>query len=133
VAALEPVAVAPIAPPKPAAPESFADLVEAIGTRHAHLSQQLHDYASLVTYAPPQLAIHPRRPIDGHIAKALDEVFPIGWQVALSEQPGEPTLREQELAAAKAARQAILDSPLVAEVVTHFPGSELQENQRSVA
>ena len=134
-AAIEPapVDVAPVAPAKPAAPATFAELVDAIGTRHAHLSQQLHDYASLVTYAPPQLAIHPRRPIDGHIAKALDEVFPIGWLVSLSEQAGEPTLREQELAAAEAARRAILESPLVAAVTAAFPAAELIEDQRSVA
>ena len=128
-----PAATAPVAPPKPAAPATFAELVDAIGTRHAHLSQQLHDYASLVAYQPPELAIHPRRPIDGHIAKALDEVFPIGWQVSLSEQAGEPTLREQELAAAEAARRAILDSPLVAAVTAAFPAAELIEDQRSVA
>jgi DNA polymerase-3 subunit gamma/tau len=124
---------APAAPPKPAAPESFADLVEAISSRHPHLSQQLHDYASLVTYAPPELVLHPRRPIDGNIAKALDEAFPIGWQVSLREQAGEPTLREQELAAAEAARRAILDSPMVAAVTAAFPGAELIEDQRSVA
>ncbi|WP_019832982.1 DNA polymerase III subunit gamma/tau [Sphingomonas sp. PR090111-T3T-6A] len=132
-ASMEPVAAAPVAPPKPVAPESFADLVEAISSRHAHLSQQLHDYASLVSYAPPELAIHPRRPIDGNIAKALDEVFPIGWQVSLREQAAAPTLREQELAAAEAARRAILESPLVAAVTAAFPGAELIEDQRSVA
>jgi DNA polymerase-3 subunit gamma/tau len=123
----------PAPPPKPSAPESFAALVEAVTTRHAHLSQQLHDYASVVRYAPPELSIHPRRPIDGNIAKALDEVFPIGWQVSLSEQPGDATLREQELAAAEAARRAILESPVVAAVTAAFPGAELIEDQRSIA
>jgi len=123
----------PPSPPVVTAPESFPALVEAIAGRHAHLAQQLHDYASLVRYAPPELAVHPRRPIDGHIAKALDDVFPIGWRVSLSEQPGEPTLREQELTAAEAAHRAILESPVVAAVLATFPGSELKENQRNIA
>ncbi len=141
VASPAPVALAqaaePAAPPPepapPAAPESFAALVEAVTSRHAHLSQQLHDYASVVRYAPPELVLHPRRPIDGNIAKALDEVFPIGWKVALHESAGEPTLREQELAVAEAARRAILESPVVAAVTAAFPGAELIEDQRSIA
>ncbi len=132
--AAQPVAqTEPIAPPRPAAPKSFAALVEAIASRHAHLSQQLHDYASVVRYAPPELVLHPRRPIDGHIAKALDEVFRIGWQVSLSELAGEATLREQELAAAEAARRDILESPVVAAVTAAFPGAELLDDQRSIA
>ena len=133
MAQAEPVAPPPPEPARPAAPESFAVLVEAITTRHAHLSQQLHDYASVVRYAPPELVLHPRRPIDGNIAKALEEVFPIGWKVALNETAGEPTLREQELAVAEAARRAILESPVVAAVTAAFPGAELVEDQRSIA
>ncbi len=133
VAQAEPVAPPPPEPARANAPESFATLVEAITTRHAHLSQQLHDYASIVRYAPPELVLHPRRPIDGNIAKALDEVFPIGWKVSLHETAGEPTLREQELAVADAARRAILESPVVAAVTAAFPAAELIEDQRSIA
>jgi DNA polymerase-3 subunit gamma/tau len=114
-------------------PADFPALIEGVASRHAHLAQQLHDYASLVRYAPPELAIHPKRPIDGNIAKALGEVFPIEWKVALADQPGEPTLREQELAAKAAAEQEILDSPVVAAIRTAFPGAELIEDERSIA
>jgi len=126
-------APAPSAPPPPRAPESFAALVEAVAPRHPHLAQQLHDYASLVRYAPPELVIHPRRPIDGHIAKALDEIAAIGWKVSLSEEAGEPTLREAELAEADRARKAILESPVVAATLAAFPDAELMDNQRSEA
>jgi DNA polymerase-3 subunit gamma/tau len=125
-----------IAPPPPAVrvPETFAALVDAVAQRHAHLAQQLHDYASLVRYAPPELAIHPRRPIDGNIAKALADVVPIEWKVAIEDQPGAPTLREQELAARQAAERAILDSPVVAAIRAAFPGAELiEDDERSIA
>jgi DNA polymerase-3 subunit gamma/tau len=124
------------AAPAPAvrAPESFAALVEAIANRHAHLAQQLHDYASVVRYAPPEIAIHSRRVIDGNIAKALADVFPIEWKITLEDQPGAPTLREQELAAKADAERAILESPVVAAVLSAFPGAELiQDDQRSIA
>ena len=124
------------AAPAPAvrAPESFAALVEAIASRHAHLAQQLHDYASVVRYAPPEIAIHSRRVIDGNIAKALGDVFPLDWTIMLEDQPGAPTLREQELAAKADAERAILESPVVAAVLSAFPGAELvQDDQRSIA
>jgi DNA polymerase-3 subunit gamma/tau len=123
------------APPKLAVrvPEAFPALIEGIASRHAHLAQQLHDYASLVRYAPPELSIHPRRPIDGNIAKALADIYPIDWKVALADQPGEPTLREQELSAKAAAEREILDSPVVAAIRAAFPGAELIEDERSIA
>jgi DNA polymerase-3 subunit gamma/tau len=115
------------------APDSFAALVESMASRHPHLAQQLHDYASVVRYAPPTLEIAPKRPIDGNIAKALEDVCPVGWTISLSDQPGEPTLREQELSAKAAAEQAILDSPVVAAAMTAFPGAEQVSDQRSIA
>ncbi|MDH7638530.1 DNA polymerase III subunit gamma/tau [Sphingomonas oryzagri] len=127
-----PVMAAPVMPAV-RLPADFPALIEGVASRHAHLAQQLHDYASLVRYAPPELAIHPKRPIDGNIAKALGEVFSIEWKVALADQPGEPTLREQELAAKAAAEQEILDSPVVAAIRTAFPGAELIEDERSIA
>ncbi|WP_419826935.1 DNA polymerase III subunit gamma/tau [Sphingomonas sp.] len=122
---------APSAAPPPAAPETFAALVAALDRRHAHLAQQLHDYASPVRYAPPELVLHPRRPLDGNLAAALKSVADIGWRVSLSEEPGEPTLREQELKAKADAHAAILDHPVVAAAMAAFPGAELVEHARS--
>ena len=121
----------PAATPAPTAPASFAALVEALEGRAAHLSQQLHDYASLVRYDPPELVIHATRPLDGNPAAALRAATGIAWKVTLSDTRGEPTLREHELAQAGAARSAILDSPVVAAVRAAFPGAELIEHQRS--
>ena len=110
-------------------PDSFAALIEGIERRHAHLAQQLHDHASLVRYAPPELVLHPERPIDGNIAKALNDVFAIGWKVSIADGPGEPTLRRQELAVIEDARRAVVESPVVAAALAAFPGAELLENQ----
>ncbi len=132
-AAAPPVSSAPAAPPPIRAPDSFAGLIEGIERRHAHLAQQLHDHASVVRYAPPELVLHPERPIDGNIAKALNDIFPIDWKVSVADTPGEPTLRRQELAAADGVRRAIVDHPIVAAALTAFPGAQLIEDQRSAS
>jgi DNA polymerase-3 subunit gamma/tau len=115
------------------APDSFAGLIEGIERRHAHLAQQLHDHASLVRYAPPELVLHPERPIDGNIAKALNDVFAIDWKVSMADMPGAPTLRRQELAVIEEARRAVLDHPIVAATMAAFPGAQLIEEQRSMS
>ncbi|WP_298689432.1 DNA polymerase III subunit gamma/tau [uncultured Sphingomonas sp.] len=114
------------------APESFAGLIEGIERRHAHLAQQLHDHASLVRYAPPELVLHPERPIDGNIAKALNDIFPIDWKVTMADSPGAPTLRKQELAAIEDDRRAVRDHPVVAAAMAAFPGAQIIEEQRSM-
>jgi len=134
VDAAAPIAPASPAPPPPVrAPDSFAGLIEGIERRHAHLAQQLHDHASLVRYAPPELVLHPERPIDGNIAKALNDIFPIDWKVSMADMPGEPTLRRKELAAVDAERQSKLDHPIVAAALAAFPGAQLIEEQRSMS
>ena len=85
----------------------------------------MHDNASLVRYAPPELVMHPERPIDGNIAKALNgAVRTIGWEVTIADTPGEPTLRRsgEELAVAEAKRQAVLDHPIVRAAIASLPG-----------
>jgi DNA polymerase-3 subunit gamma/tau len=143
----EPMAIDAGAPPAPSAtpsavpaatapvraPDSFAALIEGIERRHAHLAQQLHDHASVVRYAPPELVLHPVRPIDGNIAKALNDVFPIDWKVTMADTPGAPTLRKQELAVIEDARRAVVDSPVVAAAMAAFPGAQLIEEQRSMS
>ncbi len=119
-----PIAPVPIAP-TPRAPDSFAALIEAVDARHPHLAQQLHDYASLVRYDPPELDIHPRRPIDGNVAAALKSICDLPWRVTMAEGPGAPTLREQELAAHAEIQRARHETPVVAAALAAFPGAHL--------
>ena len=52
------------------------------------------------------------------------------WMVALSENGGEPTLDEQERAAAAAADQAATDHPLVRQILDAFPGARVRKVHR---
>jgi len=91
-----------------------------------HLAQQLHDYARLVLYAPPELVVSLKGPIGTRdLAAALKEVTGQAWQVRTEDMGGEPTLQEQELAARQKEEQSVLETPLVKAALEAFPGAEL--------
>jgi DNA polymerase III subunit gamma/tau len=121
------------AAPAPAAmlkaPPGFAALVDLISANgKPHLAQQLHDYVGLVRYAPPELVIRPTKPIGDltrDLAAALKALTGTAWTVQASDQPAEPTLLEQEKAAAEELRRSVLDSPVVKAAFEAFPEAEL--------
>jgi DNA polymerase-3 subunit gamma/tau len=111
------------------APVSFAGLVALLEDEgHPGLAQQLHDYAALVRYAPPELVLRltPALPnLVRDLAPVLKKVTGTAWQVQLSDEPGEPTLLEQEAAEKQRVEQEVLDSPMVKAVREAFPEAEL--------
>jgi DNA polymerase-3 subunit gamma/tau len=145
----EPMGTAPAivvsAPPAPegqapllALPKDFAALIALLADNgKAHLGQQLHDYAGLIAYAPPRLALRPVKPLPGDFARdlvaALKRLTETVWDVEISDAPSEPSLLQQEQAAASAARDAILNAPMVAAVRSVFPDAELIEETRSLS
>ncbi|MEA3041363.1 MAG: polymerase subunit gamma/tau [Sphingomonadales bacterium] len=133
-------AVAPAAPREPTLPGSFAELVKLLdGSGKALLAQQLHDFVRLVRYAPPELAIRPAKPLSSDflrdLAAALKSATGTVWQVRASDEEAEPTLLEQEKAAADRLRDEVLAAPMVAAAFEAFPEAELTgfslDDQRS--
>jgi DNA polymerase-3 subunit gamma/tau len=126
-------AAAPLPEPQGAllqAPADFAGLVDLLAKGgKAHLSQQLHDFVSLVRYAPPELAVRPLQPLAGEfvreLAAALKALTGTPWQVRASDEPGEPSLLEQEKAEADRLRRLVLDAPLIQAAFEAFPDAEL--------
>jgi len=112
----------------PADYPALIKLVEASG-KHL-LSQQLHDQVGLVRYAPPELVLKPTRPLGGDwprdVALALKSVTGSTWQVALSDESGEPSLLDQEKMAEERVRADVLADPNVRAVMDAFPNSELE-------
>ncbi|WP_294392804.1 DNA polymerase III subunit gamma/tau [uncultured Sphingomonas sp.] len=138
-----PVAVAPVAPPMHAAPPpsklpgDFQALITLLaGKGKAHVAQQLHDYAGLIRYDPPHLVIRPVKPLPGEFAReltaTLKRLTDVAWEVELRDAPSEPSLLQQEQAAAQAARDDILNAPMVVAVRATFPEAELIEDARSM-
>jgi DNA polymerase III subunit gamma/tau len=121
--------------PQPSAPvaqypETFPALVDLLGKGGKPLlAQQLHDFVGLQHYTPPELALKPLKPMGSDffrdLATALRTLTGTTWTVSTAEGDAQPSLLEQERAAEAAARQAILDSPLVKAAFQAFPDAEL--------
>jgi DNA polymerase-3 subunit gamma/tau len=109
------------------APESFPALVEAVeGLGRRHLGQQLHDYARVIRYAPPELTLSLAGPLAvRELASTLKDLTGESWKVSEEPEGGEPTLKEQEAAAKKAEEQWVLETPQVKAATEAFPGAEL--------
>jgi DNA polymerase-3 subunit gamma/tau len=111
----------------PATFPALIDLLAAGGKQH--LAQQLHDYAGLVRYAPPELVIRPSKPLAGEfsrdLAAALKGLTGTQWKVSSSDAEAQPSLLDQEKAEAERLRQAVLDSPMVRAAFEAFPEAEL--------
>jgi len=141
-----PVTSPPASPAPPAAsaettsityPATFEALVKLVDTASPLLGQQLHDFVGLVRYAPPALALRPIKPVPGDFARQLAGVLKTAtngsWDVEMSDAPSEPSLLQQEQAAAESARNEILNAPMVAAVRSVFPNAELIEETRSLS
>jgi DNA polymerase-3 subunit gamma/tau len=112
------------------APAGFSGLVDLLAAHgKPHLAQQLHDYVGLVRYAPPELAYRPVKPLSGDFARdlatALKALTGTNWTVGASDGEAEPSLLEQEKAAAARLRQSVLDAPMVKAAFEAFPDAEL--------
>jgi DNA polymerase-3 subunit gamma/tau len=120
----------PAAAPASQGPASFAALVERLERGHAHLAQQLHDFAGVVSYAPPELALKLTRPLPDiarELGAALKAVTGTPWRVRIAEasEEAEPTLLEQEQAQKARTEQEVLASPMVKAALQAFPDAEL--------
>jgi DNA polymerase III subunit gamma/tau len=126
---------APTAASQNTVPPSFSAMIDMIESSGKHLlAQRLRDEVGEISYAPPELVIRPSRPFDTReLGQVLKDCTGAVWTVRSEDAPAMPTLREQELAAENAARDAILAEPMVAAALQNFPGAELVswEQERS--
>ena len=81
-------------------------------------------------YAPPELVVKPLRPLGADwsrdVTLALKAATGASWQVALSDESGEPSLLAQEKMAEERVRADVLADPNVRAVMDAFPGAELE-------
>ena len=86
--------------------------------------------AVTLTNAPPELVLRPSRPLGPDwprdLALALKVATGTSWQVSLSDEPGEPSLLDQEKMAEERVRAEVLADPNVRAVMDAFPGAELE-------
>ena len=128
----------PIAPERTGAPPAFAQLPGWLDARgHSFVATRLSANASVVRYAPPELVLSGARPWSTDALRDLTDALKAStgqpWRVTFTDEPGEPTLAEGERAGEAAAKQAILDSPMIKAAFEAFPDAELESwpGQRS--
>jgi DNA polymerase-3 subunit gamma/tau len=121
------------------APATFAGLIRHLEEKGAFgLGQKLHDQASLIRFAPPDLILYLPGAGDPFLRELRDALKRAGLGdliVTLSPEPGEPTLREQAAEREALEEQQVRSSPMVKAALEAFPGAELAgytlANQRS--
>ena len=112
-------------------PADFHGLIELLESQGKHqLAVQLHDQVGLVRYAPPELVLKPTRPLGEDwplkLARELKEITGSAWKVLLADEPGEPSLLDQEKMAEERVRAQVLADPNVRAVMDAFPDAELE-------
>jgi DNA polymerase-3 subunit gamma/tau len=112
-------------------PSDFRGLIDFLESRGLHqLAVQLHDQVGMVRYAPPELVLKPMRPLGGdwprQLAAELKILTLTSWQVSISDEPGEPSLLDQEKMAEERVRADVLADPNVRAVMDAFPEAELE-------
>jgi DNA polymerase-3 subunit gamma/tau len=128
-AAMEPAAEA--APPVPARTlASFADLVAlAAEKRDVAIKSALERDVRLVRFEDGKLevALEPgaRQTLVGNLSKKLFAWTGRRWMVAVSSEPGMPSLRAQAEARKTELKDGVRADPLVQAVLGRFPGAEI--------
>jgi DNA polymerase III subunit gamma/tau len=112
-------------------PQDFRALVELVEQSGKRLlAQQLHDQVGVVRFAPPELVLKPMRPLGSdwprELAAALKPLTGTSWRISLSDEPGEPSLLDQEKIAEERVRADVLADPNVRSVMEAFPDAELE-------
>ncbi len=130
-------APSPLAPPAPEAeakadPRTFDEVVALFeARREGVLCAQLKAHVHLVRCEPGRLEFRPSADAPEALARdvklRLEAWTGRAWAVALSSEPGAPTLVEQERAEADALRARVAADPRVQAVLTAFPGAEIAD------
>ena len=116
-------------------PADFRGLVDLLEKSGKHqLAVQLHDQVGVVRFDPPRLALKPLRPLGSDwtrdLAAHLKTATGTRWEITLSDEPGEPSLLQQEKMTEEMARADLLADPNVAAVMDAFPEAELEPSSK---
>lgn len=119
-------AIQPQAQPDPVDLHSYAEVVQLFeARREAILAAHLINDFRLAHFAPGRIEVKPithiAPDVPARINRHLKAWTGTNWQVIFSEAEGEPTIREQRLAAAAKARDYAVSHPKVRAVMEAFP------------
>jgi len=117
--------------PQSANPESFLAVVALLGERReailqAHLKNNVHLVhfeVGRIEFRPDE---HAPRNLANRLGALLSEWTGRRWVVAISGEPGEATLAQQEAAADRRERAEVNAHPLVQAAMAAFPGATIE-------
>ncbi len=117
-------------------PANFQALLERLARDgFVSLEMTLRDVMRIVDYAPPYLAYQLAGPVASsfvaELRDALAKVTGTRWDVEERAGEAQPSLLEQEKAAAEADKRIILESPLVKAAFAAFPEAELLDSDEN--
>ena len=132
---------APVAEPAPAVetqsgfPTNFAAFVAFVEEHGGFkLAHHLHDDVGVIRYDPPELVLKPESPhladLPRNLIAHLKAETGVSWLISYGEGDAEPSLREQEKAAAAKERAKVLAHPMVKAALDVFPDAELVDYSR---
>ena len=103
-------------------------LVEAAreATLHAHLLHSAHFVALRPGVIELRLQPEAPREVPARLAEVLRAATGTRWTIALSAEPGQPTLHEQGQAASGVRQAAVTAHPLVQAILAAFPGAVVE-------
>lgn len=119
-------------------PQSFIEVVALFDKRREPvLSSQLAAYLHLVHFEPGRIEFRPAegapRDLANRLGQLLGEWTGNRWLVAVSEDEGEPTLRQQREQREAALRSGVATHPLVRAVLETFPGATIAAVRERIA
>jgi DNA polymerase-3 subunit gamma/tau len=112
-------------------PRSFLEVVELFDRqREAVLRAHLYAHVHLVNFEPGRIEFRPAegapRDLANRLGKLLGDWTGERWVVSVSQNEGEPTLREQAAARDETLRHEAAAHPLVRAVLDTFPGARIE-------
>ncbi|MEJ1994571.1 MAG: DNA polymerase III subunit gamma/tau [Limibacillus sp.] len=115
---------------QPLSLSSFEEVVALVGERkEAVLASQLAQEVHLVRFEPGRIELRPTerapRDLTGRLGRLLTEWTGRRWMVSVSGEEGQPTLADRKASHEAAARDALLQEPLVKALLNAFPGAAL--------
>ena len=125
---------APAAAAAPAAQteiKGFAELVQLFSEKkEASLYADLRMHVHLVRFELGRLELRPTERAPSNLSNRVGELLSAWtgqrWMVSVSNEPGEPTLQEQDAARKADAHARALEHPIVKKALAAFPGAKVE-------
>lgn len=116
--------------PSASLPTSFEGLVKLLWDRNKGLiADEVEHFIRPIRYAAPELDFEPAKPMAqdqiDRIRQAIEEVTRVRWQMWATSGEAQPTLSERREHAEQAAKDAILNLPVMQAAMQAFPDAEL--------